>query len=269
MLNIIVAVLVYESLVALGFLLCWRLVRGMDTRLPIAATGPGGSAPLSYRRRREVDRKKTPGLHLQVVAILLGALVLYVVATSASAILGGLGPALLRADSLSQGLGVDPILLRLVLPVGHFLILGGLFLALRRSVIYPAVLVHFFLIAFCLLVTLLDPGRIESVRLTLVPIFLANLVLLIITHGLLTLLFCRSVAELAASLVLAALAGGILALGTMVISLASTLLGGPLFFFQLYLVSSFGIFGLYFCMVSIALALWIRDERDPAAAQPG
>ncbi|MFN3575838.1 MAG: hypothetical protein ACK4TJ_02450 [Tabrizicola sp.] len=269
MLNIVIAVLVYESLVALGFLLCWHLVRGMDTRLPIAATGPGDPAPVSHRGHRGVDRNRSPGLPLQTVTILLGACVLYGAATGASGSLGGLGPALLRADSLSQGLGVDPVLLRLVLPVGHFLILGGLFLALRRSVLFPAVLVHFLLIAFCLLVTLLDPGRIESVRLALVPVFLANLVLLIITHGLLTLLFCRSAAELAASLILAALAGGILALGTTVISLASTLLGGPLFFFQLYLVSSFGIFGLYFCMVSIALALWIRDERDPAVARPG
>jgi hypothetical protein len=36
-------------------------------------------------------------------------------------------------------------------------------------------------------------------------------------------------------------------------------MGGPLFFFQLYLISAFGIFGLYFCVTSIALSLWARD----------
>jgi len=59
--------------------------------------------------------------------------------------------------------------------------------------------------------------------------------------------------------ILAAIGGGILALGTMVIALVSMLNAGPLFFFQLYLVSAFGIFGLYFCASSIVLSLFARD----------
>jgi hypothetical protein len=58
---------------------------------------------------------------------------------------------------------------------------------------------------------------------------------------------------------LAAVAGGILALGTMVIAVVSTLTAGPLFFFQLYLVSAFGIFGFYFCAASIFLSAGVRD----------
>lgn len=258
-LNTLIAVLVYECLVALVFILCWRLVREVDTRLPISTAGelearlrPG---PLTTGR----DVHQLPGMHWQVFAFLLAATVLVGVALSSSAMLAGLRGVLVATDTVAPALQVDPILLRLILPVGHLALLVLLFLRFRNSVLFPAIVVHLFLIVFCLLVTLLDPGRIDSVRLTLVPIFTTNLVLLILTHGLLTLLFCRSPRELVTAILLAAIAGGILALGTMVISLVSGLLGGPLFFFQLYLVSAFGIFGLYFCVASMLLALWARD----------
>ncbi|WP_149588523.1 hypothetical protein [Tabrizicola flagellatus] len=261
MLNIVIVVLVYECVTALLFILCWRVVRGVDTRLPIAQAGPVGGDPVSVQNRTVAEWRNAPQLPWQILAIILGCLVLGAVALGASGLLGKLRPALLQADTVALNLEVDPILLRLVLPVGHFLILGFLFFRMRRSVLFPTVLVHLFLIIFCLLVTLLDPSRIETVPLTLVPIFATNFVLLILTHCLLTLLFCRSAAELAAAVALSAIAGAILAVGTTVISLASTLLAGPLFFFQLYLVSAFGIFGLYFCGASMVLTLWIRDER--------
>lgn len=269
MLNIVIVVLVYECLTALVFILCWRLARGVDTRLPIAQAGPADGFPEPVQNRTGPEWRNAPALPWQILAIILGCLVLGAVALGATGVLGKLRPALLQADSVARNLAVDPILLRLVLPVGHFLILAFLFFRLRRSVLFPTVLVHLFLITFCLLVTLLDPTRIEKMPLTLVPIFAANFVLLILTHGLLTLLFCRSAAELTAAVALSAIAGGILAVGMTVISLASTLLAGPLFFFQLYLVSAFGIFGLYFCVASLVLTLWIRDERHPAAAWPG
>ncbi|MFN4203074.1 MAG: hypothetical protein ACK4GM_08475 [Tabrizicola sp.] len=269
MLNIVIVVLVYECLTALAFILCWRLVRGVDTRLPIAQSGLAESALQPGQNRLDPEWRNLPKLQWQVLAIILGGFVLGAVALVVSGVLGELSPALLKADSMSRNFEIDPILLRLALPVGHFLILGFLFFRLRQTVLFPAILVHFFLIIFCLLVTLLDPVRIETVRLTLVPIFVANFVLLILTHGLLTLLFCRSAGELIAAAILAAIAGGILAVGTTVISLASTLLGGPLFFFQLYLVSAFGIFGLYFCVASMVLTLWIRDERGAAAIPRG
>jgi hypothetical protein len=200
-----------------------------------------------------------PGAHWQIVAMLVSAGVLGGVALSLSGALGALRDTLVAVDAVLPALQADPMVLRLVLPVGHLAILLALYLRFRNAVQFPAIVVHLLLILFCLLVTLLDPARIEPGRLTLVPIFTANLVLLVLTHGLLTLLFCRSLADLVGAVVLAAVAGGILALGTMVISLVSTLFGGPLFFFQLYLVSAFGIFGLYFCVTSIALTLWTRD----------
>ena len=265
MLNIVLVVLAYECVTALAFILCWRLVRGVDTRLPIteAKFAETQGRPKAGQVSREW--RNAPELHWQIFAMLLGGIILGGVALTLSGALGELQPALLQGELLSGNLQLDPIILRLLLPVGHFLVLGFLFVKLRSTVLFPAVLVHFFLITFCLLVTLFDPARIETGRLTLVPIFVTNLVLLILTHGLLTLLFCRSAAELAAAVVLSAVAGVILALGTMVISLASTLIGGPLFFFQLYLVSAFGIFGLYFCIASMVLTFWLRDERGPAS----
>lgn len=259
MLNTLIAVVVYECLVALVFILCWRLVRQVDTRLPIAASeGPDQqlrSGPLSLG----TGRNDLPGLHWQIFTFLLAATVLGGVALTFSGILHDLRSTLVATDTVFPTLNLDPVALRLILPIGHLVLLLILFLRFRNSVLFPAIVVHLFLIVFCLVVTLLDPERIESARLTLVPIFTTNLVLLILTHGLLTLLFCRTPRELVVAVILAAIAGAILALGTMVISLVSSLLGGPLFFFQLYLVSAFGIFGLYFCVSSILLAVWARD----------
>ena len=259
MLNTLIAVVVYECLVALVFILCWRLVRQVDTRLPIATSeGPDQrlrAGPLTLGG----GRNDLPGLHWQVFTFILAATVLAGVALSFSGVLHDLRGALVATDTVSPTLNLDPVVLRLILPIGHLALLLILFLRFRNSVLFPAIVVHLFLIVFCLVVTLLDPERIESARLTLVPIFTTNLVLLILTHGLLTLLFCRTPRELVVAVVLAAIAGAILALGTMVISLVSSLLGGPLFFFQLYLVSAFGIFGLYFCVSSILLAVWARD----------
>jgi hypothetical protein len=258
-LNTLIAVIVYECLVALVFILCWRLVRVVDTRLPISASDaldprlqPGAQVSGSTATGE-------PGLHWQIFALLLGATVLGGVALSASGVLADLRATLVSTDTVARTGQIEPVFLKLFLPVGHLVILLGLFLRFRNAVPFPAIVVHLFLILFCLLVTLIDPDRLESGRLTLVPIFATNMVLLILTHGLLTLLFCRRPRELAAAVVLAAVAGAILALGTMVISLVSTLLGGPLFFFQLYLVSAFGIFGLYFCVSAIVLTLWARD----------
>lgn len=259
MFNTLIAVIVYECLVALVFILCWRLVREVDTRLPIS-----GSDALEPRLQpgaltSGAIAKGQPGLHWQVFTFLLSAAVLAGVALSTSGLLADLRGTLVATDTVARNGKIDPVLLKFFLPVGHLVILLGLFLRFRNAVQFPAIVVHLFLILFCLLVTLIDPDRIESGRLTLVPIFATNMVLLILTHGLLTLLFCRRPRELAAAVALAAIAGAILALGTMVISLVSTLLGGPLFFFQLYLVSAFGIFGLYFCVSAILLAHWARD----------
>ena len=165
----------------------------------------------------------------------------------------------LIAAEVASPVSMDPILLRLALPVGHLVVLLVLYQRLRGSVLFPTVAVHLFLIVFCLLVTAFDPERMAINRLTLIPIFATNLVLMVVTHGLLTLLFCRNRLELLAAVILAAIGGGILALGTMVIALVSMLNAGPLFFFQLYLVSAFGIFGLYFCASSIVLSLFARD----------
>ncbi|WP_137109150.1 hypothetical protein [Rhodobacter sp. SY28-1] len=259
MLNTLIAVVVYECLVALVFILCWRLVRQVDTRLPISTSeGPEQrlrSGPLTSGR----GPQDTAGAHWQVFTFLVSAAVLVGVALSFSGTLADLRASLVASDTVFRTMDLDPQVMRLVLPVGQLALLLILFLLFRNSVLFPAIVVHLFLIVFCLLVSLVDPGRIDPARLTLVPIFTTNLVLLILTHGLLTLLFCRSPLELVGSVVLAAIAGTILALGTMVISLISSLLGGPLFFFQLYLVSAFGIFGLYFCVSSILLALWARD----------
>lgn len=259
MLNTLIAVVVYECLVALVFILCWRLVRQVDTRLPISTSeGPEQrlrSGPLTSGS----GPQDMPGAHWQVFTFLVSAAVLVGVALSFSGTFADLRASLVASDTVFRTMDLDPQVMRLVLPVGHLALLLILFLRFRNSVLFPAIVVHLFLIVFCLLVSLLDPGRIDPARLTLVPIFTTNLVLLILTHGLLTLLFCRSPRELFGSVVLAAIAGTILALGTMVISLISGLLGGPLFFFQLYLVSAFGIFGLYFCVSSILLALWARD----------
>lgn len=257
MLNIVIAVFVYECLVALAFILCWSLVRQVDTRLPILQTstaeaGAGGGRPFVAS-----TRGPALGAQWQILTFLTSATVLGGVALSATGFLADLRSALTAADAAS--LPIDPILLQLMLPIGQLAVLLLLYQRLRGSVLFPTIAVHLFLIVFCLLVTALDPGRLETGRLTLVSIFATNLVLLIVTHGLLTLLFCRSRRELFGAVVLAAIAGGILALGMTVIALVSTLAGGPLFFFQLYLISAFGIFGLYFCVSSILLSLWARD----------
>lgn len=261
MLNTLIVLVVYECLVALVFLWCWRLVRNVDTRLPIA----DGRDPTRSSRTLPpgAAMRGLPGAHWQIFAMLVSAAVLGGVALSLSGTLGALRDALIVSDA-ALAAQVDPLILRLALPAGHLAILLLLYVRFRNRVQFPAIVVHLLLLLFCLLVTLATPARIEPARLTLIPIFTANLVLLILTHGLLTLLFCRSLAELVWSVVLAAVAGGILAVGTMVIGLVSTLLGGPLFFFQLYLVSAFGIFGLFFCVTSIALTLWVRDQApDP------
>lgn len=259
MLNTLIAVIVYECLVALIFILCWRMVRVVDTRLPISTTDVLDPRLQPGALVTDLSVEGEPGLHWQIFTILLGATVLAGVALSAAGGLADLRATLVATDTVSRTWQIDPVLLRFSLPVGHLVILLGLFLRFRNALQFPAIVVHLFLILFCLLVTLIDPDRLETGRLTLVPIFATNMVLLILTHGLLTLLFCRRRRELAAAVVLAAIAGAILALGTMVISLVSTLLGGPLFFFQLYLVSAFGIFGLYFCVAAIVLTLWARD----------
>lgn len=259
MLNTLIALIAYECLVALVFLLCWRLVRKVDTRLPIAIADGRDPTLLSRSLPAGATMRGLPGAHWQIFAMLVSAAVLVGVALAFSGTLGHVRAALVAADAVFPALQADPMVLRLILPLGHLAILLVLYLRFRNAVQFPAIVVHLLLILFCLVVTLIDPARIETGRLTLIPIFTANLVLLILTHGLLTLLFCRSLAELVGAVVLAAIAGGILALGTTVISLVSTLFGGPLFFFQLYLVSAFGIFGLYFCVTSIALSLWTRD----------
>lgn len=261
MLNTLIVLVLYECLVALAFLWCWRLVRKVDTRLPIV----DGRDPTRSSRSLPpgAAMRGLPGAHWQIFAMLVSAGVLGGVALSLSGTLGALRDTLVASDA-ALAAEVDPLLLRLVLPIGHLAVLVVLYLRYRNAVQFPAIMVHLLLLLFCLLVTLATPARIEPGGMTLVPIFTANLVLLILTHGLLTLLFCRSLAELFWAVVLAAVAGGILAVGTMVIALVSTLLGGPLFFFQLYLVSAFGIFGLYFCVTSIALTLWVRDQaQDP------
>ncbi len=259
MLNILIAVVVYECLVALAFILCWRLVRDVDTRLPILTTDGHDMRHRSGTLAAGSQVPDRPGALWQVLALLLGAVALGGVALSLSGALADLSNALSAADTVAPDGRIDPTLLKLALPVGQLAILLALFPRFRNAVQFPAIIVHLFLIVFCLLVTLLDPARIETGKPTLAPIFATNLVLLVLTHGLLTLLFCRNWRELVGSVLLAALAGGILALGSMAIALISSLLGGPLFFFQLYLVSAFGIFGLYFCVTGILLALWDRN----------
>lgn len=258
-LNTLIAVLVYECLVALAFILCWRVVRQVDTRLPIATSEGLDHRLRGYSLGSGGSLSAVPGVHWQIFTFFLASTVLGGVAMSLSGTLAELRANLVASDTVFPTLHFDTLLMRLVLPVGHLALLVLLFLRFRNSVLFPAIVVHLFLIVFCLLVTLVNPARIETAQLTLVPIFATNLVLLILTHGLLTLLFCRSPRELVGAVILAAIAGAILALGMMVISLVSTLLGGPLFFFQLYLVSAFGIFGLYFCVASMLLALWARD----------
>jgi hypothetical protein len=258
-LNTLIAVMVYECLVALVFILCWRLVREVDTRLPIVTSDSVDSRLRTGALALGVGRRDQPGLHWQVFIFVLGSTVLAGVALSVSGVLGDLRSTLVATDRVSLTSQINPILMKLILPGAHLLILLAMFQRFRNAVKFPAIVVHLFLIAFCLLVTLMDPARLHTGKLTLIPIFATNLVLLILTHGLLTLLFCRSRGELVGAVILAAIAGVILALGTMVISLVSSLLGGPQFFFQLYLVSAFGIFGLYFCVSSILLTLWARD----------
>jgi hypothetical protein len=263
-LNTLIAIIIYECLVALAFLWCWRLVRPVDTRLPIAASDSRDPTLPTRSLPPGAAMRGLPDAHWQIFAMLISAGVLGGIALWLSSAFGAFRDTLVAADAALPALQADPMVLRLVLPLGHLAILLVLYLRYRNAVQFPTIVVHLVLILFCLLVTLVDPTRIEPGRLTLVPIFTANLVLLILTHGLLTLLFCRSLADLVGAVVLAAIAGGILALGTMIISLVSTLLGGPLFFFQLYLVSAFGIFGLYFCVTAIALTLWARDQaQDP------
>jgi hypothetical protein len=254
--DVVIAVLIYEGLVLIAYLLCWGLVRGVDTRLPIAGSGAGESVMRAGLLPSDVVSRQTVGSFWQVGSLVLGAGVIAIVALGVINSVAGLRDGLMAAATTPA---TDALALRLALPLGHLAALLGLYLWLRRSVLFPTVAVHLFLIVFCLLVTLLAPNRIEPVRLTLVPIFVTNLVLLTVTHGLLTLLFCRSRVELVGALALAAIAGGILAVGTVMISLVSTLFGGPLFFVQLYLISAFGIFGLYFCAASILLARWARD----------
>jgi hypothetical protein len=254
--DVVIAVLVYEGFVLLAYLLCWGLVRKVDTRLPIAGSVAGETAMRSGPLPSDVASRQTTGPLWQVGSLVLGAGVIAIVALGVINGLAELRDGMMAAAATPA---TDALALRLLLPLGHLAALLALYLWLRRSVLFPTVAVHLFLIVFCLLVTLLAPGRIEPVRLTLVPIFVTNLVLLMVTHGLLTLLFCRSRVELLGALALAIIAGGILALGTVMISLVSTLFGGPLFFVQLYLISAFGIFGLYFCAASILLARWARD----------
>ncbi len=256
MADVLITVLIYECLVAMVYVLCWRLVRGVDTRLPIANSLAGDVGARTGRLPAEAAPRQAPVLAWQMLAFLVGAAVLAAVAMGAIGLFAGL-----RDDLIAAAVSpvTDDALVRLALPLAHLALLLVLYLLFRRSVLFPTIGVHLFLLVFCLLVTLLDPARLQPVRLTLTPIFVTNLVLLIVTHALLTLLFCRSRTELLGAVVLAALAGGILALGTLVISLVSTLFGGPLFFFQLYLISAFGIFGLYFCASSILLARWARD----------
>lgn len=258
MFNIVIAVVVYECLVALAYLLCWRLVRGVDTRLPIQSGGPGEAGARAAFPALGQSGRRTPSVPWQIFTFVLSATVLATVALFATGALGDLRSALLAAEVASP-VSVDPILVRLALPVGHLAVLLVLYQRLRASVLFPTIAVHLFLLVFCLLVTALDPDRMAVNRLTLVPIFATNLVLMVVTHGLLTLLFCRNRRELLAAVILAAIGGGILALGTMVIAMVSTLNAGPLFFFQLYLVSAFGIFGLYFCVASILLSVFARD----------
>lgn len=258
MFSIVIAVVVYESLVVLAYLLCWRLVRGVDTRLPILSTVGGDAGTRTGYPAPGRAALRAPSLAWQLLTFLLGATVLASVALLATAALASLRGALIAAEVASP-VSKDPILLRLALPVGHLVVLLVLYQRLRGSVLFPTVAVHLFLIVFCLLVTAFDPERMAVNRLTLIPIFATNLVLMVVTHGLLTLLFCRNRLELLAAVILAAIGGGILALGTMVIALVSMLNAGPLFFFQLYLVSAFGIFGLYFCASSIVLSLFARD----------
>ncbi|MFM7335250.1 MAG: hypothetical protein ACKO2N_05705 [Tabrizicola sp.] len=259
MLNTLIVLVVYECLVALAFLLCWRLVRKVDTRLPLLASDSRDPTVLSRSLPAGATMRGPPGAHWQIFAMLVSAAVLVGVGLALSGTLGNLREAVDAADPVFPALQIDPKALPLILPLGQLAILLVLYLRFRNAVQFPAIVVHLLLLLFCLLVTLLNPARIEPGRLTLVPIFSANLVLLILTHGLLTLLFCRSLAELLGAVLLAVVAGCILAIGTAAISLVSTLLGGPLFFFQLYLISAFGIFGLYFCVTSIALSLWSRD----------
>lgn len=259
MLNILIAVVVYECLVALAYIFCWRLVSRVDTRLPIASPGGDGAGPRAGLLSPGRDQRRSPGVPWQIFTFLVSAIVLCLVALVATGLLSDFREALVARDAATPGPSLDPRILRLALPVGHMAVLFLLYIRLRQSVLFPTVAVHLFLVVFCLLVSLLDPSRMEINRLTLVPIFATNLVLLVVTHGLLTLLFCRSRSELVGAVILAAIGGSILALGTMVVALVSTLTAGPLFFFQLYLVSAFGIFGLYFCVSSIFLSLWARD----------
>jgi hypothetical protein len=256
--NIVIAVVVYECLVALAYLFCWRLVRGVDTRLPIVSASTGEAGTRAEFLASGPGPRSGPNVQWQIFTFLLSATVLATVALLATGALADLRSTLIAAEAASP-VSVDPILVRLALPVGHFAVLLVLYQRMRASVLFPTIAVHLFLIVFCLLVTALDPDRMAVNRLTLVPIFATNLVLLVVTHGLLTLLFCRNRRELLAAVILAAIGGGILALGTMVIAMVSTLNAGPLFFFQLYLVSAFGIFGLYFCVSSILLSLFARD----------
>ena len=256
--NIVIAVVVYECLVALAYVLCWRLVRGVDSRLPILSGGTSETGTRAEFLASGPATRRGPGVPWQIFTFLLSATVLGTVALLATGALADLRSALLAAEAASP-VPVDPILLRLALPVGHLAVLLVLYQRLRASVLFPTIAVHLFLIVFCLFVTALDSDRMTLNRLTLAPIFVTNLVLMVVTHGLLTLLFCRNRRELVAAVILAAIGGGILALGTMVIALVSTLNAGPLFFFQLYLVSAFGIFGLYFCAASVLLSLFARD----------
>lgn len=257
MVNIVIAVVVYEVLVALVFVVSWQLVRRVDTRLPIAAGGDGGTRA-DHVGSAAGSGRQSLGLHWQVLTFLLSAAVLSLVALSATSWLAEFRSALIAAEAAAPS-AIDPLVLRLALPVGHMAVLLVLYQRFRHSVLFPTIAVHLFLVVFCLLVTAIDPARMAPNRLTLVPIFTTNLVLLVVTHGLLTLLFCRGKRELLGAVLLAAVAGAILALGTMVIAVVSTLNAGPLFFFQLYLVSAFGIFGLYFCTASIFLSVGVRD----------
>lgn len=257
MVNIVLAVVVYEALVALVFVLCWQMVRRIDTRLPIAAAGDG-STRAEYLGHGAGSGRQSLGLHWQVFTFLVSAAVMSLVALSTTGWLAELRAAL-NASQTTEVTAIPPMALRVALPVGHMVVLLVLYQRFRNSVLFPTIAVHLFLVLFCLLVTAIDPARITPNRLTLVPIFTTNLVLLVVTHGLLTLLFCRSKRELLGAVILSVVAGGVLALGTMVIAVVSTLTAGPLFFFQLYLVSAFGIFGLYFCAASMFLSAGILD----------
>ena len=133
MFSIVIAVVVYESLVVLAYLLCWRLVRGVDTRLPILSTVGGDAGTRTGYPAPGRAALRAPSLAWQLLTFLLGATVLASVALLATAALASLRGALIAAEVASP-VSMDPILLRLALPVGHLVVLLVLYQRLRGSV---------------------------------------------------------------------------------------------------------------------------------------